>query len=48
MEPVAGTTCSGSASCSYTVMPPGCPAETQNATCVGGVWQIATTGHCGP
>jgi hypothetical protein len=48
MEPAAGASCDAGASCTYTVMPPGCPAETQNATCVGGVWKIDTQGTCGP
>jgi hypothetical protein len=30
------------------VTPPGCPPETQNATCAGGVWKIMSTGTCGP
>jgi hypothetical protein len=47
-EPTAGTPCSSPASCTYTVLPDGCPPHTENATCAGGVWTIDVPAPCGP
>jgi hypothetical protein len=46
-EPVAGTPCDYPYSCTYTTMPPGCPPQTENATCTNAVWQIAVPHPCG-
>ena len=42
-EPMAGAPCSqaSSSSCTYTVVPPGCSPQTQDATCLSGAWVIA-------
>jgi hypothetical protein len=40
MEPTAGATCDYPYACTYTVVPPGCSPETQNASCVNGLWII--------
>ncbi len=45
-EPMAGAPCSFPYSCTYLVTPPGCPPETDNATCVNGAWTIQTPGTC--
>lgn len=48
-EPTAGSPCSfPQQSCTYVVTPPGCPPETQDATCEGGAWTIQTNGTCTP
>lgn len=46
-EPTAGTPCDYAYSCTYTVLPPGCPPHTEDATCAAGVWKIDVSAPCG-
>jgi hypothetical protein len=48
VEPTAGTPCDYPYSCTYTVVPPGCPPRTEDATCTGGMWKIDAPAICGP
>ncbi len=41
MEPTAGAACDYPYSCTYTVVPPGCAPQSENATCESGAWTIA-------
>jgi hypothetical protein len=38
--PTAGDACDYPYDCTYTTVPPGCSPETQDATCVNGVWTV--------
>ena len=48
VEPVAGTTCDFPYDCTYTVVPSGCSAVTQEAKCVSGVWEVDAGPTCSP
>jgi hypothetical protein len=47
MEPMAGTACDYPYMCTYTTLPPGCPPQTENASCVNGMWKIVIPSPCG-
>jgi hypothetical protein len=46
--PDAGAPCDADQSCTYAVVTPGCPPQTEDATCVDGAWKVDSPAPCAP